>query len=298
MKRTTTLFCFLTLAAFDLYPQQTDFPVLTGPYLGQKPPGLTPEIFAPGIVSLPATREWSSSLSPDGKEFYFYRITQVSDKFRMNIYSSKLVDGAWTAPEEASFAKGFPASQPHVTRDNKTLYFGWHRPVPAGEQSYMGDIGIWATERTSNGWSEPHYAGQGMFVSSDRDGRIYTTDMSARNVNGRTHLAQVELKDGRFAAFKRLALDPRFDGPAHPCIALDGSYVLFDVEGGSQLHVSFKQKNGTWGEAIDLANHGFDKAAGGATITPDGKYLFFHLRGDLWWVDIKAIENLKRAAAK
>ncbi|MCJ8272850.1 MAG: hypothetical protein MJK04_26065, partial [Psychrosphaera sp.] len=28
-----------------------EIPVLTGPYLGQKPPGSTPEIFAPGIVN-------------------------------------------------------------------------------------------------------------------------------------------------------------------------------------------------------------------------------------------------------
>ena len=28
-----------------------DWPVLKGPYIGQKPPGMTPEIFAPGIIS-------------------------------------------------------------------------------------------------------------------------------------------------------------------------------------------------------------------------------------------------------
>jgi len=28
-----------------------DFQVLKGPYLGQKPPGITPEIFAPGIIT-------------------------------------------------------------------------------------------------------------------------------------------------------------------------------------------------------------------------------------------------------
>ena len=46
----TALFLCLTVAT-SLFPQQSDFPKLTGPYLGQKPPGLTPEVFAPGIVS-------------------------------------------------------------------------------------------------------------------------------------------------------------------------------------------------------------------------------------------------------
>ena len=34
-----------------IHAQQENFPVLKGPYLGQKPPGLTPEIFAPEIIS-------------------------------------------------------------------------------------------------------------------------------------------------------------------------------------------------------------------------------------------------------
>jgi len=28
-----------------------NFPILKGPYLGQKAPGMTPEIFAPGVIS-------------------------------------------------------------------------------------------------------------------------------------------------------------------------------------------------------------------------------------------------------
>jgi hypothetical protein len=49
-----------------------EFPKLSGPYLGQKPPGMAPEVFAPGIVST-AAHEFSCSFTPDGKEFYFTR---------------------------------------------------------------------------------------------------------------------------------------------------------------------------------------------------------------------------------
>lgn len=132
-----------------------------------------------------------------------------------------------------------------------------------------------------------------MFVSSDRDGRIYTTDMSDLNINGKTYLVQVELRNGRFAGFRRLTIIPQFDSPAHPCIAPDGSSLLFDTEGGRRLYVSFKRQDGIWGEAIDLTKHGFDPKAGGAFISPDGKYLFFHLNGDIWWVEIKVIEELR-----
>ena len=31
--------------------KKPEFPVVKGPYLGQKPPGMVPQIFAPGIIS-------------------------------------------------------------------------------------------------------------------------------------------------------------------------------------------------------------------------------------------------------
>ena len=47
-----------------------DFPVLKGPYLGQKPPGKQRKIFAPGIVST-GYNEHGVSFTPDGMELYF-----------------------------------------------------------------------------------------------------------------------------------------------------------------------------------------------------------------------------------
>jgi hypothetical protein len=40
------------------------FPVLQGPYLGQKPPGLTPEVFAPGILNNEKMGAFCSVFSP------------------------------------------------------------------------------------------------------------------------------------------------------------------------------------------------------------------------------------------
>lgn len=177
MKKMFLISCFLLYKARIVHAQQSDFPKLTGPYLGQKPPTKVPELFAPGIISLAGSTEWSSCFSPDGNELYFYRITKVSGKTEIKIFSTKHVDGIWIASEEAKFASGYPSSQPHITHNNKRLYFGWHRPVPQGETSYMGDRGVWISVKTENGWSEPKYAGQGMFVSSSNDGQIYTNDI-------------------------------------------------------------------------------------------------------------------------
>jgi predicted small lipoprotein YifL len=264
------------------------FPQISGPYLGQEPPGMEPQIFAPGIISDPDFNEYSGAFSPDGNEYYFYRFSEDSPA---RLLVSKVVDGKWTKPEELTFSAGYGAFEPFVTFDNSRLYFNWDHPVPSGQP--RGLPAYFFVERTQAGWSEPEYAGQGMFISSSRDGQLYTTDMSSRNVDGKTYLAKITVTDGVFTAYERLPIEIPWGNPAHPCIALDGSYILFDIVSGSHLYVSFKNTDGTWGEPIELANHGFEPMAGGAYISPDGKYLFFALHKDIWWVDISVIEDLR-----
>lgn len=53
--------------------QENDFPVLVGPYLGQEPPGTTPRIFAPEIVSMDKYSEFVCLFTPDGQECIFDR---------------------------------------------------------------------------------------------------------------------------------------------------------------------------------------------------------------------------------
>jgi hypothetical protein len=50
-KATITGVMILLVIILSNSTQQTDFPVLKGPYLGQKPPGMKPEVFAPGMYS-------------------------------------------------------------------------------------------------------------------------------------------------------------------------------------------------------------------------------------------------------
>ena len=52
--------------------KHANHPALEGPYLGQKPPGLIPELFAPDIIQT-EHREAEAAFTPDLKEFYFRR---------------------------------------------------------------------------------------------------------------------------------------------------------------------------------------------------------------------------------
>ncbi len=86
---------FLLVTTFLVMPGN-DSPVLKGAYLGQDPPGMEPEIFAPGIIST-GESEGCSAFSPDGKEFIF-------NKFRDSktfIYIMKETEGGWSKPKLA-----------------------------------------------------------------------------------------------------------------------------------------------------------------------------------------------------
>ena len=65
------LLCVLTISSKSY--SQDDFPVLEDRYFGQKPPGLTAEIFAPGIIATEDNFESDVKFSPDMKELYFVK---------------------------------------------------------------------------------------------------------------------------------------------------------------------------------------------------------------------------------
>ncbi len=277
-----------------------------GPYFGQKPPGITPQVFAPGIISMVTTPEYACTMSPDGTEFYFTRSSTDRTQPQVIMFT-RLVEGGWTFPQSVAFSAGFSAHEPHVSRDNTRIYWGWFRPIPAGEPNLQKmDYGIWASDRTSTGWSTASYVGQGMFVSTANDGSVYVTDHTELP-NG--YLARARMVNGRFAGLERLKGGmekmppmgrPGFEkvrNIAHPAIAPDGSFVVFDSGGGFHLWVCFRNADGTWSEGVDLTEHGIDPMAGIAFVSPDGKYLFFGLRGDVYWVSTELIEGLRPGVA-
>ncbi|MFC6978023.1 hypothetical protein [Microbulbifer taiwanensis] len=93
---------------------------------------------------------------------------------------------------------------------------------------------------------------------------------------------------------------------AHPFIAPDESYLIWDSKrdggyGGSDLYISFRQEDGSWGPAINMGEKiNSDKWDAYASVTPDGKYILFN-RGidddndnvDIYWVDAQVIEALR-----
>ena len=123
-----------------------EFPILEGPYLGQNPPGLTAEVFAPGIVSINGRYEHGISFSPDLDEIYFSanKKNGVTD-----IYFSKLEDKKWTSIKKANFTRGKKDEEMHpfVSFSGKKIYF-------TGLSSDLTDTKIWVVNRLNKSWSK------------------------------------------------------------------------------------------------------------------------------------------------
>ena len=263
------------------------FPVLKGPYLGQKPPGMTPEVFAPGIVSTDVS-EFGCTFAPDGKLFYFAR---DRGGYKYTIYFMKEEKNGWTTPEVASFSGEYIDHEPFCSYDGKRLYWGSMRPLNDGNVAYS----TWFIEKEDATWREPQpldfYA---MYVTSSLNGTLYYT---ARGEGGAC-IARSRCVDGVY-------IDQEILGPpvfseywdAHPFIAPDESYLIFDSEnrpktGECRLWISFRKEDGNWTVPINMGSRIHQKA-GYAMLSPDGKFLFFSAGGDIYWVDAKVIEEFK-----
>jgi Tol biopolymer transport system component len=276
---------------------QDDFPVLKGPYLGQKPPGMTPELFAPGIISREDTREFAITFSPDGRECFFTR--SLTDNF---IITTKEVNGKWADPDIADFSGKNLDFEPHITPDGNRLIFGSNRPLPGSEKA----IGFpqFYCEKADSGWSSPKPLGSPfkdrfvMYVSVTNDGTIYFTG----NENGKDGIYMSKCRDGQYQAPVALGENINYlPSSAHPFISPDESYLIYDAEsqeGNVDLFISFKKKDGTWTKSVSLGEKlNTDLNEMVAFVSRDGKYLFFSRlkpgKGDIYWVDAKIIERLK-----
>ena len=76
---------------------------------------------------------------------------------------------------------------------------------------------------------------------------------------------------------------------------------VFDGFGDSDLYISFRKEDGSWGPAINMGDKvNTERWDAYASVTPDGKYILFN-RGmddennniDIYWIDAKIIETLR-----
>ncbi|NPD47278.1 sialidase family protein [Lentimicrobium sp. S6] len=257
-----------------------------GPYLDMKPPGLTAELFAPGIVSTGLSVR-SIAVMPDGKEIYF---SVVDGNIPIiTICFTKLVDGKWTKPEVAPFAtnRDFFYFEHHITPDGKKLMFSSTKPIE-GELAKPGfEVeNIWVVDREGKGWGEPYDIGSPIntqqmdfFPSSTHDGTLYFS----RHGEGGENLTmyRTQFVNGKYAELEKLPLeinDGKYNSFAY--IAPDESYLVlrhWENKDSVEYYVSFRNEKNEWSETIRLDERvNRPNSVGNVmSVSSDGKYLFF-----------------------
>lgn len=278
-------------------------PQARGPYLGQVPPGPTPQVFAPGIVSTDDGWEAAISFAPDMSELFFTRRATVEGA-ENRVLHMRQVDGAWTGPVPAPFALDLIEYEAFVTPDNKKVIFKSQRPKPFG---MAREGGIWVAQREEHGWSEARYVpgtiNQGwiMSVTSTLDGTLYFTGNGKEGYG----IYRSRPRNGEYAQPEFLPKEinkSKYFGASHPFIAPDESYLIFDANGAggnSDLFISFRRADGGWTGADALPqpinSEGYEAIA---TVSPDGKFLFFNRSNDIYWVDAGFIGALRRESSE
>lgn len=286
-------------------------PVVRGPYMGQKPPGMIPEVFAPGIVSVKDRSELNSVFSPKGDEFFF-TVFNEAENWAYMMYSIQ-VNRVWTKPEIAPMSnslKKYNDVDMAYSPNGNRLYFCSNRPVPWNPKP---ELNIWYCTRKGNGWSQPVYLekpvnseGLDLYPTFVADGTMYFAS-SRKGSLGSRDVYYSKWKDGAFTAPVRMgsAINTKYlEGDTY--ISPDEDYLIVtsdkrpDGLGSADLYISFRKKDGTWAPAKNMGKPiNTDGVEFCPMVSPDGKYFFFtrkdrvSKKGNIYWVDAKIIESLR-----
>ena len=277
---------------------QSEFPVLKGLYLGQEPPGIKPDIFAPGIISLDDRYELNSEFSPAGDEFYFELSTTTPEEKKQGIYFyvimvSRLVDGVWTKPVMAPFSGEYATMDHYFSPDGNRLYFTSDRP---NSLESTPKNNIWYVQRTDDGWSEPSMVGPPVYSPEIRQGQVALAANGSMVFRTGDDLFYSKFLDGQFT--EPVLLPETINSPyaeSKPYIAPDERFLIFvrydmpeSIDGGRGMYISFRKEDGTWTPARNTGIIGSLPK-----FSPDGEIFFFSRGGDIYWVDADVIYNLK-----
>lgn len=281
MKRVNLFFILLAIMCLSACNHEKQEATVRQPisaedsYFGRTPPDMEAIEFNPDFM---AKEGWKLGGVHASKMNEFYLISSSEDPFRPLVISFRRENRVWKR-------------------------YDFHHT--GSDTMYTKDKYI---ERTASGWSEIKSLGPAfeniriMRLTASAKGTLVFDEVGT---NGNGILRYSRLIDGQRE-------DPQPFGPeintgkwtAHPFIAPDESYLIWDSEreggyGDSDMYISFKQEDGTWGPAINFGEDiNTEYEDGGGYVTLDGKYLSFCPKCDppdydRKWVDAKVIEDLK-----
>ena len=192
-----------------------EFPVLEDRYLGQNPPGLIPDFFAPGIVSTQEHRETEVLFLPDMRELSF---TRSGGKYK---------EPTWLVMQY---------------KDNR-----WSRKsIPSTDINKYKERFSPSVSEMKN--LEPFKDIPIVGFSASSKGTYYFDVVDVKD--GRGHMSYSRLIDGKYEEPQKMSKAiNRGKYIAHPFIAPDESYLMWDAEKDGEntpdVYISFRNKDGS-----------------------------------------------------
>jgi hypothetical protein len=300
MKKVFIAAILLFVAGTSWGQQFTD---LYGDYLGQTPPGDTPAVFAPGIISTMYQEHSTLSFSPDGNELFwrvewgpgldrslYNPVTWISNK------TMKRIGNRWTIPTASPYS-----DRPVFSYDGKRLYFSDY---------YIKKQGNTWSERKNHSLLALFPELKSIYEPSiTLDGTLYFSSDTAGLGRIKDHIIyRAKPFDGEYTKLEKLpcCINLPDSWNYSPFIARDDSYMIFtsnrpgSLDNSADLFISFHNVNeDSWSEPVNLGepiNTPDQESSPG--LSSDGKYLFYTSpvagnQADVFWVSAKVIDRLR-----
>jgi hypothetical protein len=277
------------------------FPRLEGPYLGQKPPGLTPQRFAPGIITTDEN-EGSSGFALKGSVFIFQRFLGS----QCHTFIMRLKAGRWTEPELIPFWQTMVHNGDFViSSDDRTMLYQVKTDADAGLVS-----NIWRVEITDTGWGERALLPSPVNTSSDES---FASEAADKNLyffsrrpggKGLSDLYMCTFKEGTYTDPINLgSLNTEYH-EWDPFIAPDESYLIFCSTkpggfGEDDFYISFNSEGGGWTTPLNMGKEiNSPGSENRPFVTRDGRYFFFTStregNRDIYWVAAAYLDRFKK----
>lgn len=278
LKRLIFLAASLIVFTLTLNAQYKDIKI---DYFGQTPPGNKAVVFAPDFISRNGWYVQNGCFSQDGKEFVFCRSDTAWRGFK--VMYTKYVEGKWAEPIML-FPDERNLGMPFFSYDNNCIYFS----SSLTDINHDGDI--YRSKRNGDKWEKPEKIGYPVSsedgkeweVSEAQNGALYFCSTRPGG-SGMYDIYKSKPVNGVYSSAENLGVPiSTVSYDECPYIAPDESFLVYNSwkynpkYKGNNLYVSYLDKEGRWGNPIDLGSDiNTDELDIYPNITPDGKYLMF-----------------------
>ena len=257
-------------------------------------PGDTLQVFAPGVISADSGESFST-LSPDGREFYFTRHLPNWSAHRIMV---SRYDGAkWTTPVTLPFSGRYNDREPKLSPDGKRMWFSSNRPV-GQDTARRRDLDVWYVDRDAAGeWGTPQHPGAPINTSAQEfcpvvaaNGTLYFVSTRAGGYGAPQHNHNVwraRFVNGRYEEPEPLGPEVNTGYETNVYVTSDERLLFLsrdgapDGLGGDDLYGS-EWRGTAWSAARNLGRpFNTSEYEYGPLLAPDMSFLYFtsHRKG-------------------